>query len=48
MIRKKRALHLMQGAQRFSFATNAERLGGDHAQSKAYSAMAIQPNPIAL
>src|ERR1700720_3259905 len=33
MIRKKPAPHVMRGAQRFSLATNAERvLRGDHAQ----------------
>jgi hypothetical protein len=34
MIRKKPAPHLMRGGYRFSLATNAERLRGDHAQTK--------------
>jgi hypothetical protein len=35
-------------ARRFSLATNAPHLRGDHVQSKTQSAMAIRPNPIAL
>jgi len=45
---EKHALDPIEGAKRFSRATNAKRLRGDHAQSRIQSAMTIQPDLTAL
>jgi hypothetical protein len=47
MIRTRRAA-LAQSGHRFSLATNAQRLRGDHAQTKRWSEMTIQRKVILL
>ena len=48
MIRKKPAPHLMRVGFRFSLATNAKRLPGDHAPTKSWSGMTIRRKVIPL
>jgi len=44
---EKPAPHLMRGGSRFSLATNAMRLRGDHARTTSQSAVTLHPEIIA-